>query len=137
LPSAAQDSKFVVVSACETTQRCSSQTRYESVQGRIPRPANAAIIPSHTSQKCVRAGGKHNDLEQVGRTARHHTFFETLAISRSATILKKKPFLGLGINHQRIRYPSDKLYVTIFEGKRTPEADILATLEAYDRWGRA
>ncbi|MDH5561129.1 MAG: alanine--tRNA ligase-related protein [Deltaproteobacteria bacterium] len=45
-----------------------------------------------TSQKVMRAGGKHNDLENVGRTDRHHTFFEMLGIFPLGIILKRKQF---------------------------------------------
>ncbi|OOH91311.1 alanine--tRNA ligase [Pasteurellaceae bacterium 15-036681] len=82
-----------------------------------------------TAQRCVRAGGKHNDLENVGYTARHHTFFEMMgnfsfgdyfkqdAIKFGWEFLTSPQWLGL---------PKEKLYVTVYE---TDD-------EAYDIWNK-
>ena len=82
-----------------------------------------------TAQRCVRAGGKHNDLENVGYTARHHTFFEMMgnfsfgdyfkqdAIQFGWEYLTSPQWLGL---------PKEKLYVTVYE---TDD-------EAYDIWNK-
>ena len=88
-----------------------------------------------TSQKCVRAGGKHNDLEQVGRTTRHHTFFEMLGNFSFGDYFKKEviPWAWELITRE-FAIPSEKLYVTIFEGKSTPPDDIPRDDEAYESW---
>jgi alanyl-tRNA synthetase len=85
-----------------------------------------AYTRAASSQKCVRAGGKHNDLENVGFTRRHHTFFEMLgnfsfgdyfkkdAISFAWELLTSAEWFGID---------TDRLYVTIFEGSETVPRD--------------
>jgi len=68
-----------------------------------------------TSQKCVRAGGKHNDLENVGYTARHHTFFEMLGNFSFGDYFKEKALeYGWDLLINGYGLPEDKLWVSIY-----------------------
>ena len=87
-----------------------------------------------TSQKCVRAGGKHNDLEQVGRTARHNTFFEMLGNFSFGDYFKKEviPWAWELITKD-FAIPREKLYITVFreddEAERIWAQDVGVPLE--------
>ena len=68
-----------------------------------------------TSQKCVRAGGKHNDLDNVGYTARHHTFFEMLGNFSFGDYFKENAIeLSWNLITKEFDIPKDKLLVTVF-----------------------
>lgn len=86
-----------------------------------------------TSQKCVRAGGKHNDLENVGFTRRHHTFFEMLGNFSFGDYFKKDAIAyawELLTSPEWYAIPKDKLYVTIFQG----EGQVPRDNEAEEFW---
>ena len=86
-----------------------------------------------SSQKCVRAGGKQNDLENVGFTNRHHTFFEMLGNFSFGDYFKKDAIAyawELLTSPECFNIPKEKLYVTIFKGENGVERDS----EAYDLW---
>ncbi|NWF97930.1 MAG: alanine--tRNA ligase [Nitrospirae bacterium] len=69
-----------------------------------------------TCQKCMRAGGKHSDLENVGHTARHHTFFEMLGNFSFGDYFKKDAIIfGWDLLTNIFGLPEDKLYVSVFE----------------------
>lgn len=70
-----------------------------------------------TSQKCVRAGGKHNDLENVGQTARHHTFFEMLGNFSFGAYFKEQAItLAWRFLTEELKIDSSKLSVSVFAG---------------------
>ncbi|MDD4070760.1 MAG: alanine--tRNA ligase [Desulfobacterales bacterium] len=82
-------------------------------------------VRATSSQKCVRAGGKHNDLENVGYTARHHTFFEMLGNFSFGDYFKQKAIefaWDLLVNGYKL--PEDKLWVSVY----------LDDDEAFDLW---
>ncbi|MCF8105431.1 MAG: alanine--tRNA ligase [Desulfohalobiaceae bacterium] len=79
--------------------------------GQEKRPYDRAV----TSQKCLRVGGKHNDLENVGRTARHHTFFEMLGNFSFGDYFKEEAIAYAWEYLTRdLGLPKDRLYITIF-----------------------
>ena len=80
--------------------------------GREQREYNKAV----TTQRCVRAGGKHNDLENVGYTARHHTFFEMLGNFSFGDYFKKEAiYYAWDFLTKELEIPAEKLWITVFE----------------------
>ncbi len=84
-----------------------------------------AYVRATSSQKCVRAGGKHNDLENVGYTARHHTFFEMLGNFSFGDYFKQDAInYAWELLTEVYKLPSEKLWVTVYADDQ----------EAYDIW---
>ena len=88
---------------------------------------NRKYSTATSSQKCVRAGGKHNDLENVGYTARHHTFFEMLGNFSFGDYFKEEAIqYAWELLTKIYKVPEERLLVTVYEDDQ----------EAYDIWSR-
>ena len=87
------------------------------------RPYQRAV----TAQKCIRAGGKHNDLENVGYTARHHTFFEMLGNFSFGDYFKRDAItFAWGLLTESFGLPKERLWVTVYQDDD----------EAFDIWAK-
>ena len=102
------------------------QFRHGAVQERVHRRwRSGPIRRATTAQKCVRAGGKHNDLDNVGYTARHHTFFEMLGNFSFGDYFKPDAIeWAWNLVTKEYGLPKDKLSVTVYHDDD----------EAFDLW---
>ena len=96
--------------------------QFKNVFTGLEQPPNARAV---TAQKCVRAGGKHNDLDNVGYTARHHTFFEMLGNFSFGDYFKDRAIeLAWDLVTREFGLPADRLLATVF----------IDDDEAFDLW---
>ncbi|CBY38956.1 unnamed protein product [Oikopleura dioica] len=98
-----------------------------------PSSPMAKLKSAVNSQKCIRAGGKHNDLDDVGKDSYHHTFFEMLGSWSFGDYFKKEAIQwSFDLLNKVWGIPADRLYATYFEGN--PEEGLEPDNEAREEW---